>query len=86
MSQNPAANRVVQARMLAANNRYEESLTVYAEVLAREPTNGAVFMEMLRVKELLTGIKSTLQLMQLTTQQMLQMPLPQPLRKQLLLQ
>lgn len=65
MSQNPAANRVVQARMLAANNRYEESLTVYAEVLAREPTNGAVFMEMLRVKELLTGIKSTLQLMQL---------------------
>jgi hypothetical protein len=28
----------------------------------------------------------TPQLMQLTTQQMLQMPLPQPLRKQLLLQ
>ncbi|HEX2943725.1 MAG TPA: hypothetical protein VHO91_21900 [Rhodopila sp.] len=65
MSQNQAAARVVQARMLAANNRYEESLTVYAEVLAREPTNGAVFMEMLRVKELLTSIKSTLQRMQM---------------------
>jgi hypothetical protein len=68
MSPNPAnrpANRLVQARILAANGRYEESLAAYSEVFAREPTNATVFAEILRVKEILTGIRSAVQLTQL---------------------
>src|SRR4051794_31022479 len=64
MAQSPA-NRLSQARMLAASSRYDESLAIYAEAFSREPTNRSLFMEILKVKELLIEIKSTTQLMQM---------------------
>ena len=57
-------NRLVQARMLAASNRYEESLALYTDVFSHDPANNTLFMELLRVKAILAGLRSAMQLLQ----------------------